>query len=238
MADNGGGHFYFAGDVAQMRDHITSEVGETLEVVAREVVARADRCPRSVRVDSLSPFRVEQARRPRPDPASATSCPGQVADASRCASRSTSATSGREVGALHRRDRPRPRRSSRPRRRWRRSRSRGSTRTTPANDAQPRDLEVDRAVARPVRRARPAGGRPAQPRGPLRRRAPGARWRPQARRAATPASDPQLNAIVAQLNDEQVHYAAPMPEMARKARHYAASLACRMRTPDGKSTRA
>ena len=38
MADNGGGHFYFAGDVVQMRDHITSEVGETLETVARGVV--------------------------------------------------------------------------------------------------------------------------------------------------------------------------------------------------------
>ena len=60
MADNGGGHFYYAGDVAQMRDHITSEVGETLEVIAREVVLELT-LPESVRVDSLSPFRVEQS---------------------------------------------------------------------------------------------------------------------------------------------------------------------------------
>ena len=59
MADAGGGHFYFIGDVAQMRDHITSEVGETLEVVAREVVLELT-LPESVRVEALSPFRVEQ----------------------------------------------------------------------------------------------------------------------------------------------------------------------------------
>ncbi len=60
MADSGGGHFYFIGDVAQMRDHITSEVGETLEVVAREVVLELT-LPESVRVEPLSPFRVEQS---------------------------------------------------------------------------------------------------------------------------------------------------------------------------------
>ena len=59
MADAGGGHFYFIGDVAQMRDHITSEVGETLEVVAREVVLELG-VPDAVRVEPLTPFRVEQ----------------------------------------------------------------------------------------------------------------------------------------------------------------------------------
>ncbi len=37
MADAGGGHFYYIADAAQIRDHIASEVGETLEVVARDV---------------------------------------------------------------------------------------------------------------------------------------------------------------------------------------------------------
>src|SRR3954453_4201498 len=32
MADAGGGHFYFVRDAATIRDHISSEVGETLEV--------------------------------------------------------------------------------------------------------------------------------------------------------------------------------------------------------------
>lgn len=36
MADAGGGHFYYIEDAAQIRDHIASEVGETLEVVARD----------------------------------------------------------------------------------------------------------------------------------------------------------------------------------------------------------
>lgn len=38
MADAGGGHFYFIAHAAQIHDHIASEVGETLEVVARDVV--------------------------------------------------------------------------------------------------------------------------------------------------------------------------------------------------------
>ncbi len=32
MSDAGGGHFYYIADTAQIRDHIASEVGETLEV--------------------------------------------------------------------------------------------------------------------------------------------------------------------------------------------------------------
>jgi Ca-activated chloride channel family protein len=59
MADNGGGNFYFIGDVAQMRDHITSEVGDTLEIVARDVVLELD-VPLSVEVSALSPFRLER----------------------------------------------------------------------------------------------------------------------------------------------------------------------------------
>jgi Ca-activated chloride channel family protein len=60
MADSGGGNFYFIGDVAQMRDHITSEVGDTLEVVARDVVLELD-VPAGVEVRALSAFRVERA---------------------------------------------------------------------------------------------------------------------------------------------------------------------------------
>ena len=76
MADNGGGHFYFAGDVAAMRDHITSEVGETLEVVAREVVLEL-KLPDSVRVESMSPFRVEQGPGYARVYLLATSCPAR-----------------------------------------------------------------------------------------------------------------------------------------------------------------
>jgi Ca-activated chloride channel homolog len=55
LADAGGGHFYYIADAPQIRDAISSEVGETLAVVARdvalEVTARAD-----VRVEPLSPY--------------------------------------------------------------------------------------------------------------------------------------------------------------------------------------
>jgi len=55
MASAGGGHFYFIADAATIRDHITSEVGEALDIVARavsvEVVA-----PAGVTVESLSPY--------------------------------------------------------------------------------------------------------------------------------------------------------------------------------------
>jgi len=56
LADAGGGHFYYIADAPQIRDAITSEVGETLEVVAREVTievtARDD-----IRIEPMSPYR-------------------------------------------------------------------------------------------------------------------------------------------------------------------------------------
>ena len=56
LADAGGGHFYYIADAPQIRDAITSEVGETLEVVARdvriEVTARDD-----VRIEPISPYK-------------------------------------------------------------------------------------------------------------------------------------------------------------------------------------
>ncbi len=56
LADAGGGHFYYIADAPQIRDAITSEVGETLEVVARdvnlEITARDD-----IRIDPISPYR-------------------------------------------------------------------------------------------------------------------------------------------------------------------------------------
>jgi Ca-activated chloride channel family protein len=55
MATAGGGHFYYIASAAQIRDHIGSEVGETLEVVARGVTLEL-RLPESVRAESLGAF--------------------------------------------------------------------------------------------------------------------------------------------------------------------------------------
>ena len=233
MADNGGGHFYFADDVAEMRDHITSEVGETLDTVAREVVLELT-LPDSVRVESLSPFRIEQhrggARIHLGDMVS-----GQVLTV---ALRLVFdyGTVGREVGCVVR------------------VVDRGGAFVAatppaapvsvaweyadhPANDVQPRDVEVDRVVARLfAERAKQEAvrlnreGRYDQARHAL--------AAVQARVHDYAGSDGELNALVAELSHEQVSYAAPMPEAARKAAYFQSSTRSRMRTEDGKSRKA
>jgi hypothetical protein len=61
MASAGGGHFYFIATPASIRDHITSEVGETLEVAARGVTLEIS-AAEGVRVESLSPYPVREGR--------------------------------------------------------------------------------------------------------------------------------------------------------------------------------
>lgn len=59
MASSGGGHFYFIQAAAQIPDFLTSELGETLEVVARDV--RVDiSAPEAVSLRLLSHFRSER----------------------------------------------------------------------------------------------------------------------------------------------------------------------------------
>jgi Ca-activated chloride channel family protein len=55
MADAGGGHFYFIESAAQIRDAMTGEVGESLDVVARDATL-AVTVPEGVTVEFLSPF--------------------------------------------------------------------------------------------------------------------------------------------------------------------------------------
>ena len=59
MASAGGGNFYYITSAQQINDFITSEVGEALDVVARDV--RLDvTAPAGVSVESLSPFAVDE----------------------------------------------------------------------------------------------------------------------------------------------------------------------------------
>lgn len=232
MADGGGGHFYFIGDVAQMRDHITSEVGETLEVVAREVVLDLT-LPESVRLEPLSPFRVEQSPgRARVYLGDMLS--GQVLS---IVLRITFdfGEVGREVGIVVRvADRDGAFEAARPAPApvtvaW-------SYADLAANDVQPRDREVDRAVARLfAERARQEAvslnrqGRYQESADRL----AGVRRRVE----AYAGSDPELLEVVHGLAEEAPAYSAAMPEMDLKRRHFAASNAARMRTQDGKSMR-
>ena len=233
MADGGGGHFYFAGDVTQMRDHITSEVGETLDIVARDVVLELV-VPESVRVDSLSPFRVEQsAGRARVFLGDMVS--GQVLSVVLHLVFDYGEV-GRELG-IHVRvaDRDGAFGAARPALEpvslaW-------TYADHGANDAQPRDVEVDRVVARVfAERAKQDAvslnreGRYDEARAALE----GVRTRV----GRYAGADVMLNGLVAELAVEQVDYSAPMPEMARKERHFRSSNVCRMRTEDGKSRKA
>jgi Ca-activated chloride channel family protein len=231
MADAGGGHFYFIGDVAQMRDHITSEVGETLEVVAREVVLDIV-VPDGVRIDALSPFRVESSGgRARVFLGDMVS--GQILSIVLRVTFDFGEV-GREVGvALRVADRDGAFATGQPVSpvtvAWRYA-------DHAANDTQPRDRSVDRVVARLfAERARQEavalnrGGRydeAAKVIDGVRRRV-----------AAYAGSDPELQGVVALLAEEKPAYAAAMPEMARKQAHYAASMSLRSRSADGKSQR-
>jgi Ca-activated chloride channel homolog len=228
MADGGGGHFYFVGDVAQMRDHIASEVGETLETVAREVVLELI-VPGSVRVEALSPFRVEQhGDRVRVYLGDMVS--GQVLSIVLRVSFDYGEV-GREVGIrLSVGDRDGELARVRPPLdpitvSW-------IYADHAANDQQPRDREVDRAVARLfAERAKQEAvrlnreGRYADAGQVLE----GVRHRV----AGYAGSDAELRAIVAELRSEVPAYAAPMPELARKQRFFASNTASRMRTPEG-----
>ena len=232
MADAGGGHFYFIGDVAQMRDHITSEVGETLEVVAREVVLDLV-VPDGVRIDALSPFRVESSPgRARVFLGDMVS--GQVLSIVLRVTFDFGEV-GREVGiAVRVGDRDGAFAGAEPS---------GAPVTVAwryadhaANDTQPRDRSVDRVVARlfAERARQDAVALNRQGRYDEAEQAiDGVRRRV----AAYAGSDPELQGVVRELAEQKPAYAAAMPELARKQAHYAASVSLRSRSADGKSQR-
>jgi len=232
MADAGGGHFYFAASVVEIRDHITSEVGETLDVVARDVTLEVT-APETVRVESMAPFKTE-ARGSRTLIRIGDLVSGQVV---RIVLRVTFPFGevGREIGALVGvTDRDEVFRQAEPALApvalaWRYA-------DHPSNDAQPRDRDVDRVVAQIF------AARARQEAVQLNRQGDYAAAQKAlagvSRRIRTYASgDPQLQEIAASLRMEVPAYAAAMPEMARKSRHWAASNVARMRTADGQSVK-
>jgi hypothetical protein len=105
-----------------------------------------------------------------------------------------------------------------------------------ANDAQPRDHDVDRAVARlfaararqeAIRRNRAGEFQEA-----------GHILRATAARIADYAgSDPEIRAVLAMLTEEQVVYAAPMAEPNRKRAHFASANMLRSRDTSGRSVK-
>ncbi len=227
LADAGGGHFYYIADAPQIRDAITSEVGETLEVVARDVVldvtARDD-----IRIDAITPHRVMR-QGGRTSVAIGDLGSEQVVEVVLRLS-FPYGEPGQETGvivALGDRDGVLEGRDDAARLTW----TYADHRT---NDAQARDPEVDRVVARVFAarvRQEAVGlnrdGRYDDARRLL--RGTGRRIRDYAGR------DPALLGIVATLSEEEALYAAPMAEQQRKQHYYASANMARSRDAQGRS---
>jgi Ca-activated chloride channel family protein len=233
MADAGGGHFRYIADARSIGDHMTSEVGETLEVVARDVTLEVT-APEGVRVESVSPYRV-LARGNR----TLVSLGDLVANQSLevvLRLRFPYGDGGRETGAivaLTDRDGvfgPAGRGAAEPAHLvW----TYADDRT---NDDQPRDREVDRAVARvfAARAREEAVG--------LNRlgdyRTARELLEGTAKRIRGYAGlDPELRAVADGLAQELAVYSAPMTESDRKRHHFASANVARSRDVQGRSVR-
>jgi len=233
LADVGGGHFYYIADAPQIRDAITSEVGETLEVVARdvtlEITARDD-----IRIDPISPYKAAAAGN-RTFVSLGDLVSEQVVEVVLRLSFPFGLV-GRETGAivaLADRDGvfgPGGMGAAEAARlTWTYADDR-------ANDEQPRDRDVDRAVAHlfaararqeAVQRNRVgdyAGARHILD-------ATAARIREYA------GSDPELRSLVDALIQEEVVLAAPMAEPSRKRMYAASANLMRSRDASGRSVK-
>ncbi|MFL5672587.1 MAG: vWA domain-containing protein [Chloroflexota bacterium] len=231
LADAGGGHFYYIADAPQIRDAITSEVGETLETVARDVVleitARDD-----VRIDAISPYRLTTSGN-RTTVSLGDLVSEQVVEVVLRLSFPYGQI-GQETGmivAVTDRDAvfAGPTGRDPVRVTW-------AYATDRENDVQQRDRDVDRAVAglfaararqEAVRLNRAGDFEGAQ-------RVLAAT---RARIEAYAGNDPEIRAVLRTLDEEQVVYAAPMAEAVRKQAFYSSANALRSRDFQGRSVR-
>jgi Ca-activated chloride channel family protein len=230
MADAGGGHFFYIADAAQIRDHIASEVGETLEVVARnaelEVLAGE-----GIAVETISPHRLTGH-----GTRSIIELGDLVADqAVDVVLRLTFPYGqlGRETGlivrAIDREDVFESAGARDARLSW-------TWADDHANDTQPRDTDVDRAVARQfaarARQEAVASNR-ARDFDSARRVLEGTAKR--IRKYA--GRDPELRALVAELEGETARFAAPMQARLLKEVHFASANVARSRDVLGRACR-
>ena len=228
LADAGGGHFYYISDVAQIRDAITSEVGETLEIVARdvsmEVLARDE-----IEVEPITPHKVTR-RGGRTAVMLGDLGSEQIVEV---VLRVTFpfGTIGQDAGAiLTLTDREGVFGSeAQARLAWEYADSH-------TNDHQPRDREVDRVVARMF------AARATQEAVRLNRdgdyqRASQLLARTAARIREYANGDPELLAIVDELEARHRVMEAPVPEYDRKQMYYASSNLARSRDPMGRSVK-
>lgn len=230
MADAGGGHFYFIENAAQIQDHIATEVGELLQVVAREAVLEIT-APESLEVSTLSPYAIERRGSRHHVLLGDLVAEQRLEVVLRV--KFGYGPIGQEVGLLV-----------------------GTTDregvlnlagASPigvgweyaddhTNDSQARDRGVDSAVARLFAARARQGAVKLNRLGDFQE----ARHelREVARRIAGYAGqDGELRGLVAELRAEEDRFSAPMPEMTRKVAQAAASYSLRNRSVDGRANR-
>lgn len=230
MATAGGGNFYYISEAAQITDLITSEVGEALDVVARDVTLEID-APEGVMIESLSPF-----------PTSSVAGRTVVSLGSLVAEQVVQVVlrlnfpfgeMGRETGAVM-------------------SLSAAGDRDGVAsgasmsltweyadgkiNDLQPRDVDVDRAVARvfAARARQEATGLNRVGQFPVARAALLAVAK---RIRGYAGADAEMRNVVAELERDATEVAAPMAAASLKTMHFRAYASAKMRSFDGKAVR-
>ena len=227
MATAGGGNFYYIADARQITDYITSEVGEALDVVARNVTLDVE-TPEGVVVESLSPFAFDQ------DGARTVVNIGSLVaeQVVQIVLRLNFPLDeiGRETGAvvsLSARD--------------------GATDETSqslswayadskTNDLQERDAEVDRAVAR-VFAARARQEATAFNRDGNFPAAQAAMVSVAKRIRRYAGGDAEMQTLVFELERDATMLAAPMPAAELKNVHFRAYASARTRNPDGTAFR-
>ena len=227
MAQAGGGHFYDIATPAQIRDHIESEVGETLEIVARGVTLDVG-FPAELRLESLGAFHASVAgNRAVVDLGDLVS--GQEVNVPLRFSFPFGEVDGSVMAVFGLSDRDGVFAGTSERVAWQFA-------DDSANDAQPREREVDRTIAGiyaararqvAVRRNRDGdydGAREA--------------LRATARKIRGYADkDPELHRIMRELFDEAERFHQVMPERMRKVHYAASSHALRSRDVEGRARR-
>jgi Ca-activated chloride channel family protein len=227
MARAGGGHFYYVETAVQIADCLTGELGEALEIVARDVTV-AIQAPAGTSVETLNRFTVRQ------EDGRASVVLGDLA-------------SRQEVELVLRLTFPTGAAGATSRALFTVADARGAIREPEAdtiwtyadhraNDAQPRNVAVDRAVAKLYAAQAAADALQLNRAGRFQEAA--ARLEATARRIAQYAgADPELRAVIASLNERHDAYAQPMMAATSKAEHYASLNVAYMRSPDGKARR-
>lgn len=226
MASAGGGHFYFIATAASIRDHITSEVGETLEVVARGVTLEIS-APEGVRVESLSPYPVRDGRGRTEVVLGDLSSEERVEVVLRL--NFPYGDAGRTTGAMFALSDRDGVMAGEAKLSW-------TYADNAANDHQERDRVVDRAVARvfAARARQEAVGRNRA--GDL----DGARHLVEAtarRIRGYAGRDQELRSILADLEGSVHEVAEPMMEMNRKQMYARSSYVMRSRMADGQASK-